>query len=697
MSAAEKLEPTLLDAALAYARKSLPVFPCDPATKRPLIENGLNGASADLDIVGQWWARWPDAMIGMPTGSRTRFWALDIDDPATFEANCKIDLPPTRRCNTGKGYHLLFKWDPKHEVRNKQRHPKHGWPISSLPGAETRGEGGYVIVPPSVHPNGRRYQWQDESIPMDAAPPALLKAVRSRQADDRATTAPLLSLQGADTPYGLAALDAECSAIRSAGNGEQEGALNEAAFKIGGLCAGGALSIDTARSRLISAGLSMPSYNARDQWTSAAIVAKIERALSDGAATPRSAPDRQGGGSGGADHTDAGAAPGSAEDLGYTDAETGEWHPYDEDWTEPDAPAEPEPHASLNLAELAKCQPQPKQFSIARLAPTSEVTLFTGPGSAGKSLLAQQFATAAAAGINCMGFDVQPTASIYLTCEDDVQQLHWRQAHLCRSLDVDMAALAGRLHLISLRGELGNDLCTFGQDGTLRLAAGYQRLVATIKASGAGQVWLDNVAHLFTGNENDRGEVTRFVNLLNRLAGETGAAIVLLGHPNKIGDSYSGSTAWLNAVRSQFFIEHDVETDLRTLTVGKANYAQKGEGCRFLWHDWAFVREDDLPPDTARELTENIKASADNKLFLACLAERNKQRRQVSERPTAQNYAPKIFESMPESKGLTRKRLELAMDRLFRVGTIERGFLWRDTGEGKNIEGLREVGQPSPE
>jgi RecA-family ATPase len=49
------------------------------------------------------------------------------------------------------------------------------------------------------------------------------------------------------------------------------------------------------------------------------------------------------------------------------------------------------------------------------------------------------------------------------------------------------------------------------------------------------------VAHLFAGNENDRGEVTRFINALNRLAGETGAAVLLLGHPNKAGDSYSGS------------------------------------------------------------------------------------------------------------------------------------------------------------
>src|SRR3546814_19155736 len=78
-----------------------------------------------------------------------------------------------------------------------------------------------------------------------------------------------------------------------------------------------------------------------------------------------------------------------------------------------------------------------------------------------------------------------------------------------------------------------------------------------MEVTGSKLVFLDNVAHLFTGNENDRGQVTRFVNLLNRLAGNTGAAILLIGHPNKSGDTYSGSTAWLNAVRSQITIDHE--------------------------------------------------------------------------------------------------------------------------------------------
>src|SRR3546814_16033271 len=95
-------------------------------------------------------------------------------------------------------------------------------------------------------------------------------------------------------------------------------------------------------------------------------------------------------------------------------------------------------------------------------------------------------------------------------------------------MDVPMASLAGRLHLISLRGALDNELGTFAADGTLSLAPAYHRLARTMEVTGSKLVFLDNVAHLFTGNENDRGQVTRFVNLLNRMAGNTGAAILLI-------------------------------------------------------------------------------------------------------------------------------------------------------------------------
>ena len=94
------------------------------------------------------------------------------------------------------------------------------------------------------------------------------------------------------------------------------------------------------------------------------------------------------------------------------------------------------PLPTLNLAELAMIPATAKQFAIERIAPLAETTLFTGPGSAGKSLLGQQLATAGAAGLPCLGLNVRPGPTLYLTCEDDAEQLHWRQEHLCTAMGV---------------------------------------------------------------------------------------------------------------------------------------------------------------------------------------------------------------------------------------------------------------------
>lgn len=80
----------------------------------------------------------------------------------------------------------------------------------------------------------------------------------------------------------------------------------------------------------------------------------------------------------------------------------------------------------------------------------------------------------------------------------------------------------------------------------------------------------------------------------------------------------------------------------------------------------------------------------EEKCFIACLGQRNKQRRAVSEQPS-RTYAPAVFEAMDEARGCTREQFAAAMDRLFHKGAIERGFLWVLKGEGKAVHGLREV------
>jgi hypothetical protein len=296
MSAAAPAETDLLAAALAYAGDGKPVFPCKPETKRPFMEGGFKTATTDPEQITAWWRKWPRAMIGMPTGPVSGVWVLDIDDPEVFEQAREalgLELPATRRCLTGKGLHYHFTFDPAQPVRNSQCKMDKGtgeklWPFPSLHGAEVRGEGGYVILPPSLHPSGRRYEWSLEMVPA-VAPGSLMQIVlKADAAPEPAKRVPVdRTPTSGDTPYGLKALEDECRAVAQAPNTAQEKTLNEAALKIGALCAGGQLTDGTARRHLIAAGLSMPSHNPRDPWTPQGITAKVERGMADGAQRPR--------------------------------------------------------------------------------------------------------------------------------------------------------------------------------------------------------------------------------------------------------------------------------------------------------------------------------------------------------------------------------------------------------------------------
>ncbi len=135
----------LARAALDYARKGIPVFPCKPGGKRPLTERGHLDATTDPSKITAWWNRWPNANIGIPTGERTGLLVLDVDHPAglsALEAEYG-ELPATRTHGTGSGgTHLLYRYPDTGERFSNSS--------GDLPdGYDIRGEGGYIVAPPS--------------------------------------------------------------------------------------------------------------------------------------------------------------------------------------------------------------------------------------------------------------------------------------------------------------------------------------------------------------------------------------------------------------------------------------------------------------------------------------------------------------------------------------------------------------------
>lgn len=356
-------------------------------------------------------------------------------------------------------------------------------------------------------------------------------------------------------------------------------------------------------------------------------------------------------------------------------------------------------HQSVKTFEIAdlggwsQFEPVPKAFRMAGVVPEGEVTLFTGPGGTNKSTFGLQLCAASAAGRSMLGIAVQPGAALYVTAEDDDRENHWRLRKIATAIGTSLEELAGKLSVVSLRGRLNNELAIFDQEGKLQPTPAFALLRSTIQATSAKLIVLDNVGHLFIGNENDRGQVTGFINLLYQLCREEGVTIILIGHPNKAGDSYSGSTAWLNAVRSQLVLQRPndgMDPDARVLTLGKANYSRPDQQLTFRWHDFALVREEDLTSDARAEVAAIARDNNDDAVFLRCLAERTRQRRAVSER-SGRNLAPVVFAKMPEAKGLGKERMERAMERLFRTGRVERAELWRGD-DRKPVFGLRETG-----
>ncbi len=345
----------------------------------------------------------------------------------------------------------------------------------------------------------------------------------------------------------------------------------------------------------------------------------------------------------------------------------------------------------------------PREWAWHEYIPARQATLLTGPGSSGKSLKGQLLGTCVALGRPCLGIETRQSVSLYLTCEDDAEELQRRQEAICEALDISLAELSGKLHLVSLAGAIGNELATFDSQNRMETTPAWDRLRETVLSISAGFIVLDNIAHLFAGNENVRNQVAAFCSLLNGLAAEADAAVLFIGHPNKSGADYSGSTAWENQVRSRLFLDRPkapesgyVDPDLRVLARGKANYARIGDAITFRWYRGAFVLDEDLPGEIGDSIAAHMLAKSHGERFLACLAKATEEHRNVSSSRSAANYAPKLFATMPTGAGVGERGFEAALNRLLHEGHIIDGQPVYRRANRSWVTGLAPAPNPAP-
>ncbi len=216
----QRLSP-LGQAALDYARAGLHVFPCRPRDKTPLTRNGFKDAALDQAKIRLWWSRWPIANIGIATGA-SNLLVIDIDSRDAYEqlkgSVGELFPIPTPVAQTSKGVHLYFRRPPDVAAV----------PSSQGEGLDVRADGGYVIAPPSVHPNGNVYTWLHVSTSEIAVAPewAIRLAFRRKECSAASAGSSPAAVQDA-----VATAIGKGKAARTGASGRRK-AINTAAFNL---------------------------------------------------------------------------------------------------------------------------------------------------------------------------------------------------------------------------------------------------------------------------------------------------------------------------------------------------------------------------------------------------------------------------------------------------------------------------------
>ena len=165
----------LCNAAVAYAARGFAVFPCTPRGKVPATHHGCRDATKDIAQIARWWGENPNYNVAGATGAVSKVFILDVDGLDAEASLRKLEeqysaLPSTVESITPRGRHLFFKCE-NGNVRNSAG--------AIAPGRDVRGDGGYVVLPPSTHPSGRRYTWSVDSADHFAEAPAWLSNLLS--------------------------------------------------------------------------------------------------------------------------------------------------------------------------------------------------------------------------------------------------------------------------------------------------------------------------------------------------------------------------------------------------------------------------------------------------------------------------------------------------------------------------------------
>lgn len=235
----------MLAAALAYAEHGWPVFPLRgkvPARLKAQGGRGFYDATTSRDVVERMWSDYPGANIGIRCGSASGLAVLDVDpDKGGIQSLARIEeargvLPHTVvQVTGGEGLHLLYQHRPGIGIGSNV------WG----PGLDLRGEGGYIVAAPSVHPEtGHAYSWAGDDWRHPLAPwPEQLPTSRPKPP----------AVTSSFRPRGRGPLAGLVAFVLDAGDGERNTRLNWAAYRAGEHVRRGTLDAREAAAALYAA------------------------------------------------------------------------------------------------------------------------------------------------------------------------------------------------------------------------------------------------------------------------------------------------------------------------------------------------------------------------------------------------------------------------------------------------------------
>ena len=641
---------------LSIARK-FPIFPCGP-DKRPRVASGFHAATQDEKQIRQWWRQWPDALVGVPTGQTTGLVVIDYDpDKATSATHSWIAehtelLCSTRNHKTGRGgLHYLFRSTDRYQT---------GVDLvlggSPRRGIDLRANGGYVIWWPAHVTQGdetpvaplpanlideRRFDAQRDMAPLPKASPAQWRAERTRAREALGYVAP----DGYENWIRVG------MAVHSASGGSDDGF---ALWHDWSATAANYDGIEDCRYHWASFG----RYQGRGIGLGSLYAQAKEAGFSPAPSRPELPP----------------------ADV-YEDEQTRD--------SDPAPPPELEPIEELEVVDdkagpdrrpidwtALVGAPPARTWAIPHWLGIGFVTMLAGPGGVGKTLLAQQLASSLATGDPLIAEIPQKRKVLMWAGEDENDELWRRQFQIAG----DAGRQLSEYKNLVIESYAGRD-CSLAEPvfGTLGPTPMLKELTEQVADYDVDVVILDNVARLYGGNENERHQVTQF---LNWVTGACNArrpvAVLLLSHPAKAnGSEYAGSTAWEAAVRSRWYFgrtlpdqEEGTDTDpnLRYLSRRKSNYSALDTVRMRYDASYGLLRAD---ADAATPVHRMHPAHAETTV-LEALGRLVTQGVAVSDSPRHPNFMVKVMVDRSMADRAQERPLREALYRLMDTGKIVR-------------------------